>query len=629
MLQSIRDNSQSIVAKIIVGLIIVTFALFGVESLVSLTAGSNAPASVNGEEISERDLLQGVELQRRQLLAQMGENADPTLLQDDLIGEAVLERLIEEAVLVQSAQNQNMRISDQLIDQLIVSTSEFQLDGRFDRSQFEATLRNAGLSPLMYRDILRKEKLMEQERFGYLLSSFILPSEVEKVIELDRQVRDVSYFTLPIEPFKAQVSITDDQLKAAYEEQKASLMTDEQVVVDYLLLDREALVGEVVVSDDDLQSQYQALLANFEAQEARGVSHILLEITDEQDDAAAKAKADALYQRLQSGEDFASLAKEASDDIGSSETGGDLGVNTKGAFDEAFEDALFALAEVGDFSEPVRTDFGYHLIKLTAKQKQEAPQFADVEAELRQELSDAKADELYVAQLKELEDISFSAGDLVEPAEVMGLKIQTSKPFSRVGSADGGLIGSNPRVVKAAFGDEVLKEQLNSSVIELDRGRAVVVHLNEHLQPRAKDFDEVATSLREQLAEKAASEQLKAKVDAALAELAAGKDIISVSGTAQLAQLSGVDRGNVELPMEVRAELFRMAHPTDKPTYKAVELFDGSYAIVALEKVSAGEQALADRERTAMQRILSSRNGQNDFGAVVEYKKSQAEIERL
>ena len=164
MLQNIRDNSKGIVAKIIVGLIAVTFALFGVESLVSLTGGSNAPATVNGVEISERDLLQGADLQRRQLLSQMGENADPTLLDDNLIRKATLDNLVKQEVLLQSAQDQGMTISDRQLDQMIINTQEFMVDGRFNRDQYQAVLRNAGMSPLMYKEMLRKESLLEQER---------------------------------------------------------------------------------------------------------------------------------------------------------------------------------------------------------------------------------------------------------------------------------------------------------------------------------------------------------------------------------------------------------------------------------------------------------------------------------
>ncbi|MCO4757287.1 MAG: SurA N-terminal domain-containing protein, partial [Oceanospirillaceae bacterium] len=258
MLQSIRNNSQGIIAKVIVGLIAVTFALFGVESLVSLTSGSNAPATVNGEEVSERQLLQGVELQRRQLLNQMGENADPTLLDDNVISKMVLDGLIEQAVLTQAAGAQEMVFSDRMIDQMLVSTPSFQVDGKFDRVQFESVLRNAGLSPLMYRDLVRKEKVVEQLRTGYLLSSFSLDSDLTRVVKLDQQTRDLSYFELDVDKVQAGIQIDEQDAKQYFDDNRASYKTEEQVIVEYLLLDKVKMLDEVKVDDDEIQQKYQA-----------------------------------------------------------------------------------------------------------------------------------------------------------------------------------------------------------------------------------------------------------------------------------------------------------------------------------------------------------------------------------
>ncbi|MBY4675274.1 SurA N-terminal domain-containing protein [Marinobacterium arenosum] len=627
MLQSIRDNSQSIVAKVIVGLIVVTFALFGVESLVSLTGGSNAPATVNGEEIGERELLQGVELQRRQLLAQMGENADPSLLEDDAIREGVLDGLIEQAVLVQSAQNQDMRISDQLIDQLIVGTPDFQLDGKFDRQQFEALLRNAGLTPLTYRALLRKEKLIEQERLGYMMSAFTLPGEAQQVVELDRQTRDLSYFVLPAEPVKATIEISDEELAAEYDKRRGSLMTDEQVVVDYLLLERESLESEVSVTDDELQTQYQTLLENFSAEEQRHAAHILVEVGDQRDDAAAKARAEELLARLQAGEDFATLAQAESDDIGSAEAGGDLGVNGKGVFVPEFEEALYALTDTGSLSEPVRTDFGYHIIKLIDVKQLQAPSFAETEERLRAELVREKSEAIYVEQRERLADISFSSADLAEPAEVLGLTIQQSAPFGRNGGADS--ITANPKVIKAAFGDEVLKDRVNSVLIDLDNSRAVVLHLKEHRQPRTRTLDEVAEQLRAELVESRAREQLKAMAQEKLAALRAGATMAEQAGELELVSREGVQRATRDLPLEVRTELFRMAQPENGASYASVPMFDGSYAVIALEQVAVADSELSDDERRSIQRVLASGRGQADYRAMLEQLKSEAEIERL
>lgn len=496
MLQSIRDNSQGIIAKIIVGLIAITFALFGVESLVSLTGGSNAPATVNGEEISQQELYQGVQLQRRQLLSQMGEDADPTLLDENLISNMVLESLIEQQVLLQSAKNQGLVFSESMTDQLIVSSKEFQQDGRFDRAVFEAVLRNAGLTPLTYRALVEKDKVTEQERIAYLLSAFTLPSELEGIAKLDSQQRSIRYFTLPAAPVRNNVSVSDDEIAEFYDANRADYMTEEQVAIEYLLLDRTALEADINVTEDELENAYQVMVDNFQAQEQRHSAHILVEISDDQDDAAAKAKIEQIAEKITQGEDFAELAKTESSDLASAELGGDLGVNEKGVFTPEFEDALFAL-EKGQVSAPVRTEFGYHLIKLLDVVETDVPTFAEAKAELEADLKNQKSEEEYVVQLEQMADLAFSAGDLIEPAEALGLEIQKTAPFGRSGGEDE--ISANAKVLKVAFEAELINDGLNSTPVELDSGRAMVMRVAEHNLPREKELAEVSEQIKAQL----------------------------------------------------------------------------------------------------------------------------------
>ncbi|MGB0468164.1 MAG: SurA N-terminal domain-containing protein [Pontibacterium sp.] len=628
MLQTIRENSKGIIAKIIVGLIAVTFALFGVESLVSLTGGSNAPAIVNGEEISERQLLQGVELQRRQLLSQMGENADPTLLDDNVITKMVLDGLIEQSVLTQSAQAQGLAFSDRMIDQTLVNTPNFQVDGNFDRAQFESVLRNAGLTPLSYRDLLQKEKVIEQQRTAYILSAFATDADLKRVIALDQQTRDLSYFTLNAADIRAQIKVTDDEAQAYFDSHAADYQTAEQVVVEYVLLDKAPMQAEVEVSEEDLQAQYQVLLANFEGEEERSASHILIEISEARTAEAAEAQANAIAARLAAGESFAELAKAESDDPGSSDNGGDLGFNGKGVFVPEFEDALFAL-EKTQVSAPVRTEFGFHIIKLNDVKASAAPAFEAVKSDLRRDLAREKVEAIYVDRLERLADISFSSGDLVEPSEALGLALQVTEPFSRMGGeAD---ITSQAKVIASAFSEELLKEGVNSAPLELDASRTVVVRVKEHLLPRPQAFDEVVDQVKVKLADEKVAKKLDADVAAMLEALAAGADLATQAGSHKVSRLEAVTRSQKGLPTEVRAEAFKMAHPVEgAASYAAVTLGDGSRAVVAVTAVKAGSVAdLAEKELDAMRAMLGSRNGQYTYGDLVSALKAKAEIEHL
>lgn len=626
MLQSIRDNSQGIIAKIIVGLIAITFALFGVESLVSLTGGSNAPATVNGEEISQQELYQGVQLQRRQLLSQMGEDADPTLLDENLISNMVLESLIEQQVLLQSAKNQGLVFSESMTDQLIVSSKEFQQDGRFDRAVFEAVLRNAGLTPLTYRALVEKDKVTEQERIAYLLSAFTLPSELEGIAKLDSQQRSIRYFTLPAAPVRNNVSVSDDEIAEFYDANRADYMTEEQVAIEYLLLDRTALEADINVTEDELENAYQVMVDNFQAQEQRHSAHILVEISDDQDDAAAKAKIEQIAEKITQGEDFAELAKTESSDLASAELGGDLGVNEKGVFTPEFEDALFAL-EKGQVSAPVRTEFGYHLIKLLDVVETDVPTFAEAKAELEADLKNQKSEEEYVVQLEQMADLAFSAGDLIEPAEALGLEIQKTAPFGRSGGEDE--ISANAKVLKVAFEAELINDGLNSTPVELDSGRAMVMRVAEHNLPREKELAEVSEQIKAQLiAEKVAS-QLADDAAALVAKLEQGEDFVSAAAANEVVTQDNLVRSNPDVAPELRIAVFKMPKPLAGDTFAAVDLQSGDKAIVALSSVTDAEVELQQDELKFMGMMLNNRAGQQDYQDHVNQLKAKAEVERL
>jgi peptidyl-prolyl cis-trans isomerase D len=626
MLQSIRDNSQSIVAKVIVGLIIVTFALFGVESLVSLTSESDAPATVNGEEISRQELYQATELQRRQLLTQMGENADPALLDDGLISSMVLDSLIEQKSLLLAAEDKKLMISDRMIDQMIVNTADFQLEGQFNRNQFEAALRNAGFTPLMYRDLLRKERVIEQERNAYQLSAFAVPQELERIVALDRQTRDISYFVLPLADVIAQINVSEDDIKSKYEAERSSLMTQEQVAIEYILLDKNDLRDDIEVSDEELNAQYDQYVASFQAEEERDVAHILIEVNAEQDDVAALAKAKALQARIKGGEAFEALAKSDSEDVGSASVGGALGVNGKGVFSEPFERSMYALL-VGEVSEPIRTEFGYHLIKVNATSTNEVASLAELKYKLTDEILDRKVEAIYVESLELMADVTFSSGDLIEPSDVLGLAIESSDPFDRAGGVAG--VTQNAKVISAAFSQELIQEKVNSALIELDKARTVVVRVKTHFEPREQTFEEVSSQLKQQLVQQKASGLLKAKAKDAVMQLNAGASFDKVALSAKAESREAVSRAASDIPLEVRNLAFSLAKPVEgKSVASQALLNDGGAAVVLLTKVNSPEVALSEEEMKSMAGFLGARFGQQEYQALVSQLKSSAEVEK-
>lgn len=625
MLQSIRDNSQGIVAKVIVGLIVVTFALFGVESLVSLTAGSNAPASVNGEEITEQELYQATQIQRRQLLSQMGENANPALLDENVISGMVLESLIEQKALLISAQDKGLYVSDRMLDQMIIETPDFQIDGKFNSDQFQAVLRNAGLTPLMYRDLMRKERILAQEANAYQLSSFVVPAQLKQVVDLETQTRSGNYFTMPLDIEAAKVAVTDDEIKARYDQERSTLTTPEQVVIEYIVLDKQAMRDAITVTDEELQSEYQQRQASFAPQNERHVAHILVEISPDQDDEAALAKAESIKSQLDQGAAFDELAKAESDDIGSAQSGGDLGNVTTGMLSEPFDNAMLAL-KPGDVSEPVRTEFGYHIIKLISETESTMPSFEELKRSLEDDIVTRKVESEYVEGLEQLADTTYSAGDLAEPSEVMGLPIEVSAPFDRSGGAD--VFTSNAQVIEAAFADEQLNEGLNSTPIEIDQDRTMVLRVKDHFEPRELSLEEVSDQLRDQIAYDNASKALNEKADSKLAALNSGTSLSMAAADAQVNALESLSRSASSAPAEVVGKLFAMPHPDGAPTASKAVLADGSVAVIQLTAVTQSEAAENEDTLNAMGQYLASMKGQEAYKMVAKSVTDSAEIER-
>lgn len=617
MLQSMRDNSQGIIAKILVGLIIVVFALWGVDSLVGLATAKPAPATVNGAEITEQELFRGVELQRRQILNQMGADADPTLLDDNLLRKSVLDSLVDRALQETTADDRGLFVSEEMLDQLIVNTPDFQVEGRFDRNQFEATLRSAGFTPLSYRDLLRTMTLVDQQRRAYAESAFVTPAELDRMLQLNRQTRDLRYAI--IAPDEASIEISDAELQAAYEERSALMQTPEQLVMDYLLLDRDQFAFLDQVSEAELNTAYENLKADFQGQEERFARHILLEVNDAQTADQAVAKAQGLREQLQSGADFAELAKTESQDIGSASMGGELGYMTKGFFAGAFDDALFALNE-GEVSEPVTTEFGVHLIKLESIRQTEAPSFAEAEYDLREQIAQQEAEAAYVVALERLADLAFSSGDLVAASEELGLTIETSEPFAKSGGEG---IFANQRVIRAANSDTVLKEQLNSDLVELDSGRTLVLHLNEEIPARQLTLDDVRADLVAQLKQEKAAKAAAEQAEALAKRLNAGESADVEFSTAE-AVMRGADAG---LPPQLVAKAFAMAKPDGEPSFKSLRLIDGSAAIVAVESVGVAEEQLEAEQRQQIGRMLANLQGEKAFNAYFEELKAKAKIE--
>lgn len=615
MLQNIRDNSQGWIAKTIIGVIIMLLALTGFDAIFNAASNSRNAAEVNGEEISLDELNQAMNMQRRQLAQQLGGNFDPSTLDDKLVRESSLRALIDRSLLLQGARDADFAFSETALDQLILQTPEFSENGAFNAARFDQVIQQMGYTRLQFRELMKQEMLIGQLRAGISGSGFVTDEQVEAFARLEQQTRDFATISIPADT--ATVEVSDEEARQHYEQNTERYRSAEQVVLEYVELKKESFFDQVEVSDEDVDSLYQQRIANLAEQ--RRAAHILIE-ADAASDSDARAKIDEVAERLKAGEDFAVLAKEISEDPGSANEGGDLGFAGPGVYDPAFEETLYALGE-GQVSEPIRSEFGWHLIKLLGVQSPEVPALNSLKPELVRELKAQQVEQRFVEATKKLEDAAFESSDLTQPAQELGISVQSTEAFGREGGQG---VAANRQVIQAAFSDEVMVDGANSGVIELDPDTAIAIRVKQHLQAEVLPFEEVKGDIVAQLQHSKAADQAKETSEKLIASVRNGGE---AGGQWQAVEAASRNQEGVE--PEVLQQVFRMAKPeaNNKPSYGSVRLASGDYVVIRLNGVSEPESALSDEDKRNYRRFLASRSGQQDFAAYRQMLHSDAKIE--
>ncbi|MGE4534382.1 SurA N-terminal domain-containing protein [Halomonas sp.] len=605
MLQSIRDRSRSWGAKIIIGAVVVTMALFGVESLVGLFGNSgDEVAEVNGEPIMRQELELAVQRAIR--------SGQVPPEQERALRAQMLDQLITDRVLRQYAEEGGLHLSEEQLDQIIVSLPEFQdQEGRFDSDLFRNRLASAGYTPVGFREQLRQDMQQQQLQQGLAFSDFTLESERERLAELQRQTRTFRHAAIDAAALDEEVAASEAQIEAYYEAHQEAFRRPEQVRLEYVVVDRQAMADQVEVDEAALRDAWREATADAD----RRLSHIMVTFGDERSREEAVSRLEEVQARLEEGEAFADLAAEFSDDTVSAEQGGDLGVVSRGFFGEAFDEAAFSLGE-GEVSGIVETDNGLHLLKVTGLERES---FAEMRDELRRQLARDAVSDAFNNKVQQLIDESFSADDLASVAEDLGLELQTSDWVSREG-AEGVL--SEPGVMSQAFSDDVLGEGYNSEVIELDSDRRLVLRVAEHREATTLPLAEVRDEVRAEVEAELRREALLARADELVAALRDGESVELDWQQAEAVsrqQSQGLSRTLVDAA-------FRLPAPEgETPTYGRVA--DGDRAvIIALESVGEGEvDAQVEQFVASMAERLRA---QAAIQGLIEHLRSEAEIKR-
>ena len=621
MLQSMRQSTQSTAAKAIIGLIVLSFAAFGLETLLPGGAGTSV-AEVNGEEITPFALQEAVTQQKRQLISVLGDDIDPALLDDDRLQPRALESLIQRALLLQKTAELNLVASEAQVGKSITSIEAFQLNGVFSPDAYRSVLANAGFTPERFRRSQAEDIVLTQLQTAISETEFATQTELAATANIIAEERDVRYLVISDADLVDDAGLTDEALQQYYEENEAVFFNPEQVVVDYVLLAPEDFV--VSVDEALVREQYESVKNEYEVAEQARVSHILLiQGEEEADGDYAKRIADTA-DRLDRGEAFADLAAEVSDDLGSASMGGELGFTDGTAFPDEMEAAIAQLSEAGDISGAVQTGAGTHFIRLEERIAGDSVDYESVRDELRASIEAAEAERNLLIAVEELRDLAFNAPDLEGPAEAIGSEVRISEPFSL---EEGEGLFADERLRELAFSADV-KESSNSEVLELAGKQFIAVRVREVRAPQVAPFAEVEREVRQGLRANLRLQLLLIWSRASRGPACAGEsfevaaEALNVEWRVELA----ATRLNSQLPRPVLDAAFTM--PQGKPNLlRTVAVPGEGYALVQLARVTPGDtRALTSAEKLQLSDLRSGEQQRLSFDEFVVHQRNAADI---
>jgi len=613
MMDRLREGVNSIAIKIILGLIILSFVFAGVGSYLT-SGGNNAAAKVGNTEISRGEFEMAYQNERNRMQAQFGDSfaqmlADPAYVES--FRKSVLDRMINDVLLDQQAESLGLRISDAQIRTMILELPQFQSNGKFDQDVYQASLRRAGYSPDSFAEYMRSQLVREQLLNALQLSEFTLPGEVQAEGKLFTQTRDIRTITINLDYFAKHVELTDEEIQDYYKANPDNFTRPEQVKVAYIELSAEELKKQIQVSDADVKQYYDEHLDKYSSEEQRRVAHILVEGDDE-------AKAQAILDELNGGADFAKLAEEKSDDFGSAENGGDLGWIERDVMDPAFEEAAFALKNVGDTTGLVKSDFGYHIIKLEELKDSVAKPFTEVAAEIKKEMVDQKAVDQFYELQSELEKVAFEYPDSLDDAsQAVGQTVKTTDFISQVDAPE---VLKNPAVMQAILSPEVKEDGLNSEAIEVAPEHIIVVRVEDARDETVLPLEQVKEQVVTELSRVKGEQQALTLGDKVVESLQAGDDAILAENKLAFGEQESIDRRS-----PLASTVFAMAKPTEgKPVFGQSKDFAGNIVIIELDAVTAELDGELEQQ-VAMQMLRSS--AQQDLASVVSVLRANTDIE--
>jgi len=607
MLSSIKNKTKGWVAYLIVGLITVPFALFGINEY--FTGTSNVVvASIDDDEISKEEFLAEFNPQKRRLQKNLAEKYNTDF--DTVLKQSIINQMIDKRLLDQLAESMSHATSVSELNAIIQTNDLFQDEGRFSLEKYKNLLRLNGYTPSEYESVRSKELTQNQIKYNLLDSAFMLPSQLEKLQNLNDQQREFSYIKLSADDYTSKVNADEKSVEDYYNNQKESFFTPEQTKIEFVELSLAEVARTIGVTNDELLGIYEDEQARFTTEEERQAQHILL---------TTQENANKVLDLLNKGGDFSKLAAQYSQDTGSKDTGGDLGLFGRGVMVGAFEESAFSMQE-GDLSGLVKSEFGYHIIKLNKIQAGTVKSFDSVKSELTQLYTESQAQKDLYNLREQLANLAYEA-NLEEVSSQMSLKINTSDFFDRDSTK------LDAKIVAAAFSDVVLNKGENSEVLELDKNRFVVIHLKQKLPQRQKTFKEVKGEINTHLTGLLA----KTFVDNIATQIVTSSKVGDLKSVDQLMSknslkweaIGWVKRDTTKADTLIVNKVFALPKPKTNPVFSAQSLDRRNALVINLTgvKISKSKASKANLEK-----VLLGFESNEIFVNIFQTLRAKAEI---
>ena len=629
MLKFIRESMQGLIAWAIIILLIVPFALWGINQYFS-GAGPLAAATVNGKEISVKSFQQAYTQQRNQMRKMLGAQYDPSMF-DDRIKKQAIDGLVDREVLFQNAKDMGLRIASESVISTVQGFKEFQQDGKFSNELYTRILGSQGETATAFENRIQQSILTQQLYTAVNNSAIVTKKEVNNIVRLQQQQRDFSYITLAVAKYKDESTVKEDAIKKYYGEHQNDYMTPEKVSIEYVELDAANLAQDKNPTDAELKQLYEDRKGQMSSPEERRTRHILIAVPEGADAkavAAARKKAEDLRKRILAGESFEKLAKKYSDDPGSSKLGGDIGYFGHGSLDPAYEKAMFSLKK-GEVSEPVLSSFGFHIIKLEDVHPAKIKSFEQVKDQLIKEYRKGIAEREFYKKSEKLTNLAYEVPDtLSDAANAVGLEIKATELFDRKGGKG---IAANPKVIAAAFSDDVIKQGYNSEPIEIGENHVIVLRMKDHVDRKQQALAEVKDQIKAKLVNEAARENARAAGEKIIAQLQSGTAPAETAKTLgeQWKEAKGLKRDDHTVSATILKTAFSLAHPaTGTSVFGGTALASGDFVVIDLTKVVDGDADKTEAaKRLTLKRNLVGQQGEADFNDVLASLKKKAKIE--